>query len=247
MVVPYCITRVFGVWAFKKAKHAKQIAFTFDDGPDPQYTPRLLDLLHKHGVKATFFVLGSKAEQYPELIRRMYREGHQIGIHNYKHVTNWMMTPKRVRNKQVDRTADIIEQITGERPQCYRPPWGCVNLGDLLLLRKSYRIVLWSVMAWDWKAYSEASKLQRILLKNIKPGSVILLHDSGDTLGADVEAPELMLQALQEVLKEVHRRGYTCLRSDQLMDIEYSISGVTAQAKVDHPRDLEAQEAISSS
>lgn len=246
MIVPYCITRIFGVWAFKKAKHAKQIAFTFDDGPDPHYTPRLLDLLQQHGVKATFFVLGSKAEQYPELIKRMYKEGHQIGIHNYRHVANWMMTPMRVRNKQVDRTADIVERITGERPQYYRPPWGCVNLGDLLLLRKSYRIILWSVMAWDWKPGGDAGKLKRILMNNIKPGSIILLHDSGETLGADNDAPEYMLKALQDVLQEIKTLGYECVRADQLLEADLARSGAPVQSNVDYPAEMESKEAISS-
>ncbi|WJH35220.1 polysaccharide deacetylase family protein [Paenibacillus sp. CC-CFT747] len=70
-----------------------QIALTFDDGPDPVYTPRLLDLLKERGIRATFFVLGSKAEKHPDLIRRMHEEGHQIGIHNYTHLSNWLMTP----------------------------------------------------------------------------------------------------------------------------------------------------------
>ncbi|TCZ77828.1 polysaccharide deacetylase family protein [Paenibacillus albiflavus] len=246
MIVPYCITRIFGVWAFKKAKHAKQIAFTFDDGPNPLYTPQLLDLLHKHGIKATFFVLGSKAEQYPDLIKRMYKEGHQIGIHNYRHVANWMMTPVRVRNKQVDRTADIIEQITGERPHYYRPPWGCVNLGDLLLLRKTYRIILWSIMAWDWKPGGDAGKLKQILMKNLKPGSIILLHDSGDTPGADLDAPEFMLEALREVLQEIKPLGYECVRVDQLMEAEQAQVGTSAEHKGNYPDEMESQDAISS-
>ncbi|MNH94373.1 Peptidoglycan-N-acetylmuramic acid deacetylase PdaC [compost metagenome] len=218
MMVPFILTRICGLGVLSKGKVAKGIAFTFDDGPDPCYTPELLDLLQEHEVKATFFVLGSKAEKNPELIQRMYLEGHQIGIHNYIHKSNWILSPWRSRREQADRTADIVESITGERPTYYRPPWGLLNLGDLLLMRKSYRIVLWSVMVGDWKPSVSSEQLKRSLLKRIKPGSIVVLHDSGDTLGADEGAPRHMITGLKEVLKSIHRKGFDCLRADELLD-----------------------------
>lgn len=217
MIIPYLISRILGLGVFSKGKQAKQVAFTFDDGPDPNYTPKLLDLLKKHRVKATFFVLGSKAEKYPELTKRIHQEGHQIGIHNYKHIANWLMSPWKIKRQQVERSAEIIKNITGERPTYYRPPWGILNLGDFFWLRKSYRIVLWSVMAQDWSQRSGGGKLKDKLLKNIKPGSIVLLHDSGDTLGADEHAPKHMLEGLQEVIQEIHRQGYQCFRTDELL------------------------------
>lgn len=90
MIVPFALTRILGWGVHSEVGAEKEIAFTFDDGPDPCYTPELLDLLKEHGIKATFFVLGKKAQQYPELIERMHREGHQIGIHNYTHTPNWI-------------------------------------------------------------------------------------------------------------------------------------------------------------
>lgn len=164
MIVPFALTRILGWGVHSEVGAEKEIAFTFDDGPDPCYTPELLDLLKEHGIKATFFVLGKKAKQYPELIERMHREGHQIGIHNYTiHPTDPL--PWTNRRKQVDRTADIVERITGERPIFYRPPWGLLNLGDFFLLRESYRIVLWSVMVGDWKASLSAEQLKDALIK----------------------------------------------------------------------------------
>lgn len=218
MVIPYFITRIFGFGVFSKGRKGKQIAFTFDDGPDPRYTPELLELLQRNNMKATFFVLGSKAEKYPELIRHIHEEGHQIGIHNYTHNANWFMTPWKVKRMQVERTADIVEQIIGERPTYYRPPWGILNMGDFITLRKSYRIILWSVMARDWNEKVGADKLKRTLIKNIKPGSIILLHDSGDTPGADEGAPRNMLQGLAGAIEHIHARGYKAVRIDQLMD-----------------------------
>ena len=97
--LPGLVSRLFGFRVFKKGITNREIALTFDDGPDPFYTPLLLDLLARHGARATFFVVGSHAERHPELLQRMRDEGHIIGIHNYVHKTNWLMRPGRLRSK----------------------------------------------------------------------------------------------------------------------------------------------------
>lgn len=218
MLVPFAITRIWGIGVTLHGRPGRRIAFTFDDGPDPAYTPRLLDLLKRKGIRATFFVLGSKAERYPELIRRIHEEGHLIGIHNYKHLPNWLMSPMHVRRQQVERSADIIERITGERPTYYRPPWGLLNLGDIFTLRKNFRIVLWSVMGHDWVKEKGMKPLKERILDQLKPGSIILLHDSGDTLGAEIDAPELMLAELDAILDDERMQGYACVRVDELLE-----------------------------
>lgn len=217
MIAPFILTRICNWGVFTKGKSSTGFALTFDDGPDPNYTPELLDLLKSYDAKATFFVLGAKAEKYPELIERMHREGHQIAIHNYVHEANWFMSPWTVRREQIERTADVVERITGERPTYYRPPWGLLNLGDLVLTRKSYRLVLWSVMVGDWRITCSSKELTARLLGKIRPGSIVVLHDSGDTLGADIEAPRQMLEGLGEVMREIQLRGWTCLRTDELL------------------------------
>lgn len=213
-VVPTIITRL-GLIVFKKGQSSHEIAFTFDDGPDPLYTPDLLDLLQKYQVKASFFVVGSKAEQYPELIARIHREGHMIGIHNYLHIANWLLTPRQVR-RQIFLTADIVQRITGNRPTFYRPPWGLVNLSDIVR-HKHFPVVLWSVMVGDWRSRGGTKRIKERLLKSIKGGSVIVLHDSGETFGADADAPGYMLEALENVLKETAANGYKYLRVDEMM------------------------------
>ncbi|MCG7408885.1 polysaccharide deacetylase family protein [Paenibacillus sp. ACRRX] len=217
MLVPFVITRICGIGAAIKGKHQRNVALTFDDGPDPYYTPRLLDMLKEHGVKATFFVLGSRAELYPELIKRMHMEGHQIGIHNYSHKSNWIMTPFCVRRQHIERSAAIVEQITGERPAFYRPPWGLLNLGDLFLLRKSYQVVLWSVMGRDWKLQADVTRWKRYIAEQVQPGSIILLHDCGSTLGADEGAPGQMLTGLPYLLEDIRAKGLRCVRADEML------------------------------
>jgi len=217
MLLPWVLTRMLSVGVIRRGEKG-QLALTFDDGPDPNYTPKLLDLLKEHGVQATFFVLGAKAEKHPDLIRRIHEEGHQIGIHNYTHISNWLMTPWRVKRRHVDRTASIVEGITGVRPTYYRPPWGIINLFDYRL-RKDYKIVIWSLMPHDWNSSVGTDLLKQRLIDEVQDGAVVLLHDSGETFGADADAPTYMLAALTDVIGQYKELGYSLVRVDQLQDI----------------------------
>jgi peptidoglycan-N-acetylglucosamine deacetylase len=233
--IPGFVTAVLGLGVFRKGTQRKDVAFTFDDGPDPRYTPQLLDLLKKYKIRATFFVLGSKAEKFPDLIFRIYQEGHLIGIHNYVHRGNWFMAPWTVRH-ELNRSVTIIEQITGVRPIYYRPPWGLLNVFDFFLL-KQFQIVFWSLMVGDWWSKGGSEKIKRRLFRWIKGGSVILLHDSGETWGANLDAPLHMIKALEDVFPEVYLRGYTCVRIDEMMQGKYhSIVGSVRNSKRRRPR-----------
>ncbi|WP_151737793.1 polysaccharide deacetylase family protein ['Paenibacillus yunnanensis' Narsing Rao et al. 2020] len=213
--IPGLISRLFGYRVFRKGVGTKEFSLTFDDGPDPVYTPRLLDLLKRYNMKATFFVVGAHAERHPEIVKRMHDEGHLIGIHNYHHKTNWLMWPRTVK-RQIQRTDDIIYSITGERSTYYRPPWGIVNLFDFSK-RRQVQIVLWSAMFGDWKEKLGAERLTAKLLAKLNPGEVMLLHDCGRTPGADPKAPEQMLLALERMLQEVQRRGLCSIRIDEMI------------------------------
>jgi len=216
IILPWVLTRYIGLGVFRKGKVRREIAFTFDDGPDPLYTPQVLDLLQKHQVKATFFVVGCKAEQYPEIIKRIHAEGHQIGIHNYEHLPSWILAPWSVKRKQLDRSADVIEMLTGLRPVYYRPPWGTLSLWDILL-KKNYKLVFWSEFAYDWLSEVGKTTLSKRMMKCVKEGAIVLLHDSGTTYGADSDAPHYMIQSLDSVLSEVTRQGMHGVRVDEMM------------------------------
>lgn len=214
MIIPYILTAGFGIGVVKRKEDSSKIAFTFDDGPNPIYTPQLLDLLKEYNIKATFFVLGAKAEKNPEIILRMHNEGHLIAIHNFVHKSNWVMSPWNIR-RQLKKSAFIVEEIIGVNPVYYRPPWGLMNVFDFFLL-KQYKIILWSVMAEDWRSKGGSEKVKNQLLRKIKTGDVILLHDCGETLGADYDAPMNTIKALSEVLKEMDHRKLSCVRIDEL-------------------------------
>ena len=224
--LPGLISRLFGFRVFQKGRAERELALTFDDGPDPIYTPQLLDLLKKYNAKATFFVVGIHAEQHPDVLKRMHDEGHLIGIHNYVHKSNWLMRPKTVK-RQIRKTSDIIESVTGKRSNYYRPPWGIVNLFDYGRLGH-LQIILWSVLFGDWRKKLGAERLYRRMMKRCRGGEVLLLHDCGLTLGADREAPANMLAALERFLDEAEKRELRCVRVDELIRL-------TDQARMKNP------------
>lgn len=215
-IIPFVLSRLFGIGVSQSSSGEMQLALTFDDGPDPIYTNELLDVLKEYNVKASFFIVGSRAEQYPDIIRRIHEERHLIGIHNYVHRSNWLMAPWQVK-RGIEKTADLLEEITGKRPQYYRPPWGMLNLMDFFI-HKDYRIILWSVMADDWRSKGGEKKVIHHLRSQIKPGAIILLHDCGVTWGADEEAPEHTIEALRQLLPELSKKGFSFLRVDEMLN-----------------------------
>ncbi|WP_141224971.1 polysaccharide deacetylase family protein [Paenibacillus sp. yr247] len=216
-ILPTVLIRLFGLWMYTKKSNGDGIALTFDDGPDPEFTPKLLDLLRKYQIKATFFVLGSKAEKYPHLILRIHQEGHLVGIHNYVHWANAFMSPKKVR-RQLSYSVNAVENIIGIKPIYYRPPWGIINVFDLLLVKR-FRLVLWSLMVGDWRSRGGKERIKMKLLAKLKNNDIILLHDSGETFGADKNAPVYMLAALDDFLEICKLRGYNFLRIDTYMQL----------------------------
>ncbi len=215
--LPAFVSRIFGFRVFMRGKSDREIALTFDDGPDPEYTPKLLDLLKRHGAKATFFVVGENAEKHPDIIARIHEEGHLLAIHNYVHKSNWLMRPSTVR-KHIQRTSEVIERITGEKPKYYRPPWGIVNLFDFAS-KGRIQIVLWTSMFGDWSAKVGEDKLYRRMRSKLKPGEVFLLHDCGTTFGADRDAPAHTIAALSRILDDGREQGLEFVGIDRLIAI----------------------------
>src|SRR5436190_16139157 len=153
------------------------IAITFDDGPSATLTPKLLDILAAHHIKATFFVIGENVAEHPEIVARAAREGHEIGNHSWSHPNFGKMSDQGVRS-QLQRTDDAIKNATSQRPTLMRPPYGSITAREKRWIYEEfgYRIILWDVDPYDWKRPGPAVVRSRIL-KETQPGSIVLSHD----------------------------------------------------------------------
>jgi peptidoglycan/xylan/chitin deacetylase (PgdA/CDA1 family) len=178
------------------------VALTFDDGPDPVDTPRLLDILREKGVKVTFFVIGKRAEQYPEIVRRAWDEGHLIANHTWSHPPLFcFLTPWRLR-AEIDRGTESIHRSCGFRTHYFRSPVGLRHplLGPYLKQVKQ-EFISWQIRSFD-TLIADSAVLARRILKKVAGGDIILLHDHLPS-GTDV-----MLKALPGVIDELRNRGF---------------------------------------
>jgi peptidoglycan/xylan/chitin deacetylase (PgdA/CDA1 family) len=168
-----------------------ELALTFDDGPNPAWTPRLLDILATHQVRATFFLVGSYAQAEPDLVRRIAAAGHLIGNHSWSHANLALTKASRVR-EELDRTSQTLEQIVGAPVRYFRPPFGARRPIVFMLARRLGMVpVLWNAMTSDWSESSADAIAERLVEKvdQLKMRGVaanIVLHDGGHLkLGAD--------------------------------------------------------------
>jgi len=178
------------------------IALTFDDGPTPDVTPRVLDVLRAKGVRATFFFIGSRVDAHPELARLVRDQGHTIGSHTYSHSPLFcFLTPNRLRD-ELARGRDAVRQATGATPRLFRSPVGLRHpLLAPTLQREGLDFVLWSVRSYDTRSHTVES-LRRRIVDRARPGAIVLLHDRPGRRSA------VMLEALPGVIDELLARGY---------------------------------------
>lgn len=215
-VIPTLLVKVFSIGVTKKGGKSNAVALTFDDGPNPLFTPLLLDLLEEHQIKATFFVVGAKAEKYPEILKRINEEGHEIGVHHYKHISNWLLGPFGYQ-RNLTKSIAAINGITGKKPLYYRPPWGHFNVFTLFF-RQNLKVVMWSHISQDWKIHKGETELYDKLKQVDAAGDIILLHDCGETFGADREAPAFMLSALERFIIERKANGVQFLTVTSMIE-----------------------------
>lgn len=194
----------------------RQVALSFDDGPDRTFTPRILDVLREHGVKATFFVIGNRVAAHPDVVARMVREGHVVGSHSWDHPNLAKLGPDKVR-EQLVRAEDAIYRVAGYRPRLFRPPYGSIQESGILEARDlGYTIVNWNVDSLDWKGLS-AEQVATNVLAHVYPGSIILLHSAGGE-GSDLEGT---VRALPEIIRRLKADGVTFVTIPELLDLPY--------------------------
>ena len=208
----YSISSGVYVKAFcKKHTTDKVVSLTFDDGPHPDYTPKVLDILAEWKVEATFFCVGKNVESYPAIVERMQEEGHLVGNHSYSHENNFPLLGVEKMVDELRKTDDLISSLTGMPVHFFRPPFGITNPWVRDAVAKfNYNVIGWSVRSYDTISEDVDAVYDRVV-KKITPGAVILLHDRLPF------APELLSRLLQHLSDE----GYKVMRVDKLFNVFY--------------------------
>ena len=169
------------VWRGSRERRA--VALTFDDGPDPEHTPRVLDVLARAGVRGTFFLIGRRAARAPELARRIAEAGHDLGNHTWSHPSLWRCGPAETEREIVDGHA-AIARAAGVPPRFFRPPWGKTNLAMFGTLRRlGTPCVFWTVQPEGRRPVDPTGQARRALAR-VRPGSIYDLHDADGVPGA---------------------------------------------------------------
>ena len=183
------------------------IAMTFDDGPSAKLTPKLLDLLAAHHIKATFFVIGQNVVEHPEIVQREIREGHEVGNHSWSHPNFGKMSDENVRH-QLKITEDAIMKACGVRPTLMRPPYGSITLRQKRWIHDEfgYRTILWDVDPLDWKRPGAKVVKNRIVAQT-RPGSIVLSHDIHPGT----------IEAMPETLSELEAKGFKFVTVSELI------------------------------
>jgi peptidoglycan/xylan/chitin deacetylase (PgdA/CDA1 family) len=191
----------------------KVVALTYDDGPHPVFTPEILRILDKYHVKATFFMIGKRMEDHPEVVKEILDDGHAIGNHTYTHPGNLERDTRKQVTRELMECETVIERIIGERTRLFRPPKGLID-GTIFTIAEDegYQTILWTVSADHHDAPTPQAMADRVL-KHVVPGAIILAHD-GTVAGRwkDVAATPLIIESLR-------KKGYRFVTLPELLKL----------------------------
>ena len=181
----------------------KKVYLTFDDGPTPEVTEWTLDVLKKHHAKATFFCIGHNIEKHPALFEKIIKDGHSIGNHTFNHLKGWNTSlDQYIENTK--RCEEIINKEHSTTYHLFRPPYGKIKPSQSKRLRKlGYKIIMWDVLSRDFDQSITPKQCLENVLKNIRPGSIIVFHDS-------IKAQENLRHALPKTLEFLNNNGFVC-------------------------------------
>lgn len=188
--------------AVKTAEGGDRVSLTFDDGPHPEHTPRFLDVLARHDVRATFFLVGRHAAACPDVARAIADAGHDVANHTESHVNLWTISPRRTR-EEILRAQASIARATGVRPVFFRPPWGKMNAAAFgVCADERLTPVLWSVRGegFVWRPSAECMAAE--VVRRSAPGAIICLHDRGGF----PDTPARVLAALPAIIDGLRAR-----------------------------------------
>ena len=188
---------------------SNSVYLTFDDGPDGQVTPRILDILASYNVKGNFFFLGESAKMYPEVVKKTFDSGNFIGNHTYSHADLTTLSPEGIKS-EIDKTEAVLSSITGKKSTAIRPPYGAFNGNVTKAIKDNGSVsVLWSIDTLDWSDKRVSSILKNVT-DNLRPGDIILMHSNGDK--------GVTADALPSIIEAIKARGYKISTLDKLIN-----------------------------
>ncbi len=192
--VPKIISRTFPSFIWHIPVIEKKIYLTFDDGPIPETTPWLLDLLEAYQAKATFFCVGDNVRKYPHLYHRILDQGHSVGNHTYNHLTGWK-TSVEDYVENINKAKDFIDS------DLFRPPHGLIKNAQFQIIRDEFKIVMWDVLSMDYDQKVHPEQCLRNVTSHVKPGSIVVFHDS-------LKARRNLVYALPKTLETLKNLDY---------------------------------------
>lgn len=193
---PGIIRRLFSpelVWEIPNRE--KQVFLTFDDGPHPQVTTEVLEILASKDVPATFFCVGENVQKYPDTFRKIKDQGHQTGNHTFNHLNGWK-TETKAYLENITKCAEFIDS------KLFRPPYGRIKNAQINVLKEEYKIIMWSVLSGDFDKNVSRETCVKNVMKNTKSGSIIVFHDS-------IKAKDNVLYALPRIIDGLKENAYT--------------------------------------
>lgn len=195
----------------KGERNDKVVALTFDDGPNEETTPRVLDILKQHNIKATFFLIGQKAEKYPHLVQRMVDEGHIVANHTYSHRGVFPISRSRKVIDELQKCSDAIAGIIGKYPKLFRPPFGLTNpIIGTVVRQLDMQVIGWSIRSFDTVQKHKEENICGRVIGKLHGGAVILLHDRCK------DADHL----LQRIIEEIESKEYKVVQLNKMFNIE---------------------------
>lgn len=191
---PYLLKKLLPQLVWEMNTDKQEIFLTFDDGPNHEITPKVLDILDDFGVKATFFCVGHNVDKYPDAYREILKRGHLTGNHTYNHLNGWKTSSQEYYDN-VEKCSKVIDSII------FRPPYGKIGYTQIPYLKMKYRIIMWSVLSLDFNPKVTQEQCLRNAVEYTKKGSIVVFHDS-------VKASNNMFYALPRFLEYFFKKGF---------------------------------------
>ncbi len=186
-----------------------EIAISFDDGPNPEYTEQVLEKLSRYGIKATFFLIAQKAEKHTDIVKKIVEQGHIIGNHSYYHSKKFDFIKTSAAVEEIEKANDVLQNIIGKRPNFFRPPFGITHPNIARAIRQTkVTPIAWSLRTYDTKRTTK--KVIKLLRRKLNGGDIILLHDNHEGI----------LEILDFLIPYAEQTGFKFVNIDQLLNLK---------------------------